>query len=192
MTRLPNERTVSVALTIAAVGCTAYTADTNWHFADHYLGMNSALELTLFVASGAVALVASVSIARLRRSSNQTPLGLPQFLVWVITGFHIFAAYAESGLVAGTVRAFTGPILTALLWHYVFDVNSHHRVVKADPQPSPHRAERTRTSPPATASPNPAVTPDMPAVRHCPTEEPETNPRQYRHSADPVDIPPSS
>ncbi|MFG2703194.1 hypothetical protein [Streptomyces sp. NPDC048386] len=59
----PRHTTTSLALTIAAVLCTAYTADTNWSFAEHHLGMSSAVERALFVMAGALALVANVRMA---------------------------------------------------------------------------------------------------------------------------------
>ncbi|WP_369174482.1 hypothetical protein AB5J49_44035 [Streptomyces sp. R28] len=112
--------TTSLAVTISAVCCTAYTADTNWRFADHYLGTTSAVGQILFVVAGALALVASVVMAPLARRESQLLPGLAQVLVWVITGLHVFTAYAESGLVAGTVRAVLGPVVAAMMWHYVF------------------------------------------------------------------------
>ncbi|MFD5128976.1 hypothetical protein [Streptomyces olindensis] len=146
--RQHRHTTTSLALTIAAVLCTAYTADTNWRFAEHHLGMSSAVERALFVVAGALALVANVAMAPHACPSRQLHSRLPQVLVWLITGLHVIAAYAESGLVAGTVRAVIGPILAALLWHFVFDNGPCHCVLGTDRQSRlPQRRDRTRMCP---------------------------------------------
>ncbi|WP_406439092.1 hypothetical protein OHB14_51525 [Streptomyces sp. NBC_01613] len=149
MTPRPHRHTTtSLALTIAAVGCTAYTADTNWRFADHYLGMISAVERALFVVAGALALVASLLMAPHARRRSQLIPGLPQALVWVITGVHVFAAYAESDLLAGTVRAVIGPILAALMWHFVLYSSPCHCVLGADQLSRlPQGSDRTQMRP---------------------------------------------
>ncbi|MYS50824.1 hypothetical protein GTW46_12265, partial [Streptomyces sp. SID6013] len=48
--------------------------------------------------------------------------GLPGTLVWVITTVQVIPAYAESGPVGGTVRAFVGPVMAAMLWHLAMGI----------------------------------------------------------------------
>jgi hypothetical protein len=53
---------------------------------------------------------------------------VPGALVWVITGVQVIPAYAESGAVGGTVRAFVGPVMAAMLWHLAMGIElRHHR-----------------------------------------------------------------
>ncbi|MCX5238891.1 hypothetical protein OG824_27180 [Streptomyces prunicolor] len=133
MTLRPHRHpTTSLAVAIAAVGCTVYAADTNWRFAGHYLSMTGAAERTVFVVAVALALVAGALTASPARGSSRLSQGLPQFLVWAIAGVQVVAAYAESGLVAGTVRAVIGPVLAAPMWHFVFYSDPCHCPLGAD------------------------------------------------------------
>ncbi|MFE7131925.1 hypothetical protein ACFVIM_13780 [Streptomyces sp. NPDC057638] len=112
----------------AAVACTAYSADTSWRFAESHLDMGSTVERIAMFAAAELALVANSLLARQNLNGpNGTP-GAPGVLVWVITGVQIIPAYAESGLVGDTVRAFVGPVMAALLWHLAMGIElRHHR-----------------------------------------------------------------
>jgi len=48
-------------------------------------------------------------------------------LVWVITSVQIIPAYSESGPIGGTVRAFVGPVMAAMLWHLAMGIELRHR-----------------------------------------------------------------
>ncbi|MET7483986.1 hypothetical protein [Streptomyces sp. NPDC005538] len=123
---------------VAAIGCTAYSADTSWRFAADYLDMGSAGERAAMFAAAELALFATALMARQNlHGPNQAP-GAPGTLTWVITGMQIVPAYAESGLVGGTVRAFVGPVLAALLWHLAMGIELRHR--------SPHADSRSLTA----------------------------------------------
>ncbi|MFH8752961.1 hypothetical protein ACH4GK_17800 [Streptomyces rimosus] len=107
----------------AAAACTAYSADTSWRFAAHRLGMTDHSERLAMFAAAEIALLACGLLARANKKATAaadgtagTP-GVPGALVWVITGVQIIPAYAESGVVGGTVRAVIGPVLAGLLWH---------------------------------------------------------------------------
>ncbi|MFE9513737.1 hypothetical protein ACFYNU_26030, partial [Streptomyces sp. NPDC006643] len=106
---------------LAAVGCTAYSADTSWRFAADYLDMAGTLERAAMFGAAELALFATALMARQNLNSQGTP-GLPGSLVWVITGVQIIPAYAESGPVGGTVRAFVGPVMAAMLWHLAMGI----------------------------------------------------------------------
>ncbi|WP_413102236.1 hypothetical protein [Streptomyces sp. Inha503] len=111
-----------VVAAIAAAACTAYSADTSWRFAEHRLGMADISERAAMFAAAELALFACGLMARanMRTTASDSTAGspgTPGMLVWVITGVQIIPAYAESGLVGGTVRAMIGPVLAALLWH---------------------------------------------------------------------------
>ncbi|WP_031230255.1 hypothetical protein [Streptomyces niveus] len=106
---------------LAAVGCTAYSADTSWRFAADYLDMAGTLERAAMFGAAELALFATALMARQNLNSQGTP-GLPGTLVWVITGVQIIPAYAESGPVGGTVRAFVGPVMAAMLWHLAMGI----------------------------------------------------------------------
>ncbi|WP_399037067.1 hypothetical protein [Streptomyces sp. ASQP_92] len=111
---------------IAAVGCTAYTADTSWRFAADYLDMGGTAERIAMFAAAELALFANSLLARQNLSGpNGTP-GAPGVLVWVITGVQVIPAYAESGVVGGTVRAFVGPVMAAMLWHLAMGIDLRH------------------------------------------------------------------
>ncbi|WP_329077055.1 hypothetical protein [Streptomyces niveus] len=106
---------------LAAVSCTAYSADTSWRFAADYLDMAGTVERAMMFAAAELALFATALMARQNLNSRGMP-GLPGSLVWVITGVQIIPAYAESGPVGGTVRAFVGPVMAAMLWHLAMGI----------------------------------------------------------------------
>ncbi|MEU2133636.1 hypothetical protein [Streptomyces sp. NPDC018352] len=107
--------------TLAALGCTAYSADTSWRFAADFLDMAGTAERAGMFAAAELALFATALMARQNLASQGAP-GLPGTLVWVITGVQVIPAYAESGLVGGTVRAFVGPVMAAMLWHQAMGI----------------------------------------------------------------------
>ncbi|MFD7121852.1 hypothetical protein [Streptomyces sp. NPDC059883] len=106
---------------LAAVGCTAYSADTSWRFAADYLDVAGTVERAMMLGAAELALFATALMARQNLNAQGTP-GLPGSLVWVITGVQIIPAYAESGPVGGTVRAFVGPVMAAMLWHLAMGI----------------------------------------------------------------------
>ncbi|GGS93248.1 hypothetical protein [Streptomyces chromofuscus] len=106
---------------LAALGCTAYSADTSWRFAADYLDMAGTAERAGMFAAAELALFATALMARQNLSVQGAP-GLPGTLVWVITGVQVIPAYAESGPIGGTVRAFVGPIMAAMLWHLAMGI----------------------------------------------------------------------
>ncbi|MFE5934268.1 hypothetical protein ACFQ69_02720 [Streptomyces sp. NPDC056470] len=106
---------------VAALGCTAYSADTSWRFAADYLDMAGTAERAGMFAAAELALFATALMARQNMATQGAP-GLPGTLVWVITGVQVIPAYAESGPVGGTVRAFVGPIMAAMLWHLAMGI----------------------------------------------------------------------
>ncbi|MFF6772736.1 hypothetical protein ACFY8W_04140 [Streptomyces sp. NPDC012637] len=106
---------------LAALGCTAYSADTSWRFAADYLDMAGTAERVGMFAAAELALFATALMARQNLATQGAP-GLPGTLVWVITGVQVIPAYAESGPVGGTVRAFVGPIMAAMLWHLAMGI----------------------------------------------------------------------
>ncbi|MFE9684509.1 hypothetical protein [Streptomyces sp. NPDC006285] len=116
----PTSSAVKVAA-LAALGCTAYSADTSWRFAADYLNMAGTAERIGMFAAAELALFATALMARQNLTVQGAP-GLPGTLVWVITGVQIIPAYAESGLVGGTVRAFVGPVMAAMLWHQALGI----------------------------------------------------------------------
>ena len=117
----PGTPSVRVAA-LAAVVCTAYSADTSWRFAADYLGMVGATERAAMFAAAELALFATALLARQNLNGPKQAPGLPGVLTWVITAVQVIPAYAESGLVGGTVRAFVGPIMAALLWHQAMGI----------------------------------------------------------------------
>ncbi|WP_329260565.1 hypothetical protein OG223_41540 [Streptomyces sp. NBC_01478] len=117
---------------IAAIGCTAYSADTNWRFAADYLGMGSAVERAAMFAAAELALFATALMARQNLNGPKQAPGVPGTLTWVITAVQIVPAYAESGPVGGTVRAFVGPFLAAMLWHLAMGIELRSRSPHAD------------------------------------------------------------
>ncbi|MFF8022239.1 hypothetical protein ACFZDJ_14150 [Streptomyces sp. NPDC007896] len=106
---------------IAALNCTAYSADTSWRFAADYLDMAGTVERAMMFSAAELALFATALMAR-QNLKTQGASGLPGGLVWVITGVQIIPAYAESGTVGGTVRAFVGPVMAAVLWHLAMGI----------------------------------------------------------------------
>ncbi|MFD7629336.1 hypothetical protein ACFV7Q_25475 [Streptomyces sp. NPDC059851] len=114
--RKPGSPAVIVAA-LAAVGCTAYSADTSWRFAADYLDMGGTAERAAMFAAAEFALFATALLARQNLHGPKQAPGLPGTLTYVITAIQVIPAYAESGLVGGTVRAFVGPVLAAVLWH---------------------------------------------------------------------------
>ncbi|MFP8903879.1 hypothetical protein [Streptomyces atacamensis] len=122
--RRPQKRPGSPAVKVAAVaalGCTAYSADTSWRFAADYLDMAGTAERAAMFGAAELALFATALMARQNLAAQGAP-GLPGTLVWVITGVQVIPAYAESGPVGGTVRAFVGPIMAAMLWHLAMGI----------------------------------------------------------------------
>ncbi|SCK37115.1 hypothetical protein H181DRAFT_03134 [Streptomyces sp. WMMB 714] len=111
---------------VAAAVCTAYSADTAWRFAGHHLGMVDTAERAALFAAGEIALLATALMARHNVLATGSP-GVPGLLVWAITGVQIIPAFAESGAVGGTVRAFFGPVLAALLWHLAMGLEIRHK-----------------------------------------------------------------
>ncbi|MFI5743835.1 hypothetical protein ACIA9I_36375 [Streptomyces anulatus] len=122
------KRRGSLAVTVsslAAAGCTAYSGETSWAFATDYLGMDGIARAALFGVAE-LGLLALALIARQQLLNEGTP-GLPGTLVWVITGVMVVPAYAESGMVGGSVRAVFGPIMAAILWHFVMGIELRSR-----------------------------------------------------------------
>ncbi|MER7684527.1 hypothetical protein, partial [Streptomyces sp. NPDC097610] len=111
---------VKVAV-LAALGCTAYSADTSWRFAADYLDMAGTAERAGMFAAAELALFSTALMARQNLTIQGAP-GLPGTLVWVITAVQVIPAYAESGLVGGTVRAFVGPVMAAMQWHLAMGI----------------------------------------------------------------------
>lgn len=120
-----------VVAALAAVACTAYTADTSWRFAAQYLDMGSTAERVAMFAAAELALFACALLARqnIRQTATDdragTP-GTPGLLVWVITGVQVIPALAISGLIGGSVRAFVGPFMAAVLWHLAMGIEIRH------------------------------------------------------------------
>ncbi|MGW7247723.1 hypothetical protein [Streptomyces decoyicus] len=107
---------------VAAMACTAYSADTSWGFAKHRLGMTDDSERIAMFAAAEIALLACGLLARANKAATATEqdagtAGVPGVLVWVITGVQVIPAFSESGIVGGTVRATIGPVMAGLLWH---------------------------------------------------------------------------
>ncbi|MFF4179880.1 hypothetical protein [Streptomyces sp. NPDC001750] len=128
--RRPGTPAVKVAA-LAAVGCTAYSADTSWRFAADYLDMGSTVERAFMFATAELALFATALMARQNLNGPARAPGLPGILVWLITGVQIIPAYAEFGVVGGTVRAFVGTVMAALLWHLAMGIELRHRTPQA-------------------------------------------------------------
>ena len=116
---------------MAALGCTAYSADTSWQFAADYLDMGGTAERVAMFAAAELALFATALMARQNLNGPKQAPGLPGTLTWVITAVQILPAYAESGPVGGTVRAFVGPVMAAMLWHLAMGIELRHRTPDA-------------------------------------------------------------
>ncbi|MFF7754347.1 hypothetical protein ACFZCP_35110 [Streptomyces sp. NPDC007971] len=110
---------------LAAMACTAYSADTSWRFATDYLGMTSTGERAAMFGAAELALFSCALMARQNLRTQGAP-GTPGMLVWFITGVQVIPAYSESGIVGGTVRAVVGPVLAALLWHLAMGIELRH------------------------------------------------------------------
>ncbi|MEU8975421.1 hypothetical protein AB0D11_40470 [Streptomyces monashensis] len=123
--------TVPVAA-MAAIGCTGYSADTSWRFAADYLDMGGTTERVAMFAAAELALFATALMARQNLNGPKQAPGTPGTLTWVITAVQVLPAYAESGLLGGTVRAFVGPVLAAMLWHLAMGIELRHRTPEAD------------------------------------------------------------
>ncbi|MFD9817432.1 hypothetical protein [Streptomyces violascens] len=106
---------------LAALNCTVYSADTSWRFAADYLNIAGTSERAMLFSAAELALFATAVMARQNLKSQGAP-GVPGGLVWVITGVQVIPAYAESGAVGGTVRAFVGPVMAAMLWHLAMGI----------------------------------------------------------------------
>ncbi|MFK0259162.1 hypothetical protein [Streptomyces sp. NPDC090445] len=133
-TRTGGRRSGSAAVKVAglaAVGCTAYSADTSWRFAADYLDMGSTVERAFMFATAELALFATALMARQNLNGPTRAPGVPGVLVWVITAVQILPAFAEFGLVGGTVRAFVGPVMAAMLWHLAMGIELRHRTPEA-------------------------------------------------------------
>ncbi|MFE8939558.1 hypothetical protein ACFYNX_18940 [Streptomyces sp. NPDC007872] len=120
-----------VTATVAALVCTAYSADTSWRFAAHYLDMRNTTERTAMFAAAELALFSMALMARQNLHGPRQAAGLPGVLVWVITAMQTIPAYAEAGPVGGTVRAFTGPVMAAVLWHLAMGIELRQRTPDA-------------------------------------------------------------
>ncbi|MGA5879521.1 hypothetical protein ACPC3D_27475 [Streptomyces cellulosae] len=116
---------------VAAIGCTAYSADTSWRFAADYLDIVSTVERTFMFATAELALFAMALMARQNLKGPRQAPGPPGVLIWVITGGQIIPAYAESGPVGGTVRALIGPVMAAVLWHLAMGIELRHHTPEA-------------------------------------------------------------
>ncbi|MFH9666222.1 hypothetical protein ACH4LQ_13305 [Streptomyces globisporus] len=128
--RQPGTPAIRVAA-LAAVCCTAYSADTSWRFAADYLDMSGTTERVAMFAAAELALFATALLARQNLHGPKQSPGLPGTLTWVITAVQVIPAYAESGVVGGTVRAFVGPVMAALLWHQAMGIELRLRTPEA-------------------------------------------------------------
>ncbi|MFI6689940.1 hypothetical protein [Streptomyces sp. NPDC050485] len=137
----PGTPAVRVAALAAAV-CTAYSADTSWRFAADYLNMVGTTERTAMFAAAELALFATALLARQNLNGPKQTPGLPGAMTWVITTVQVIPAYAESGPVGGTVRAFVGPIMAALLWHQAMGIELRLRKPEATSHSTLARAGR--------------------------------------------------
>jgi hypothetical protein len=116
------------AVVMASVGAlvsTAYSADTSWNFARDRLGMTSSTERGVMFSAAEIGLFSMALMAR-QNLRTQGAAGTPGVLVWVVTAVMVIPAYSESGIVAGTVRAFVGPVMAALLWHLAMGIELRH------------------------------------------------------------------
>jgi hypothetical protein len=112
------------AVLVAAIGalvCTAYSGDTSWGFARDRLGMTAVEERSVMFLAAELALFSCALMARQNLRTTGAP-GTPGLLVWFITAVQVIPAYAESGIVGGTVRAVVGPVMAALLWHLAMGI----------------------------------------------------------------------
>ncbi|MEU5432981.1 hypothetical protein AB0G73_06330 [Streptomyces sp. NPDC020719] len=129
-----RQRHLSAAVVTAAVAalvCTAYSADTSWRFAAHHLDMRNTAERTAMFAAAELALFSMALMARQNLHGPRRAAGLPGVLVWVITTMQTIPAYAEAGPIGGTVRAFTGPVMAAVLWHLAMGIELRQQTPSA-------------------------------------------------------------
>jgi hypothetical protein len=117
---------------LAAVVCTAYSADTSWRFAADYLDVAGAVERAAMFAAAELALFATALMARQNLNGPTGAPGAPGALTWAIAGVQVIPAYAESGVVGGTVRAVIGPVMAAVLWHLAMGIELRHRTPGAE------------------------------------------------------------
>ncbi|MEU1293035.1 hypothetical protein ABZ439_11475 [Streptomyces sp. NPDC005840] len=115
-----------VVAALAALACTAYSGDTSWRFAEHYLGMVDPTERAGLFLAAELALFGCALAARQNLRTTGAP-GTPGVLVWAITGVQVIPAYSESGVVGGTVRAVVGPVLAAVMWHLAMGIELRHQ-----------------------------------------------------------------
>ncbi|MFJ3097969.1 hypothetical protein [Streptomyces hydrogenans] len=123
--RMQGRITIGVALGgLAAAACTGYSADGSWRFAADVLGMTNATERILLFGAAELAMLALVMMARENLNGERGVPGAPGVLIKVVTGVQVVPAVMISpDFASGTVRAFFGPILAALLWHLVLDID---------------------------------------------------------------------
>ncbi|WUD72135.1 hypothetical protein OG937_10760 [Streptomyces sp. NBC_00510] len=115
-----------VVAALAAAACTAYSGDTSWRFAEEHLGMHSLRERGFLFFAGELALFGCALMARSNMHYKNKP-GAPGMLVWLITTVQVIPAYTESpDIWGGTVRAFVGPVLAALLCHLALGLDLWH------------------------------------------------------------------
>jgi hypothetical protein len=62
---------------LAAIGCTAYSADTSWRFAADYLDMGSTIERAAMFAAAELALFSTALLARANLNGPKQAPGLP-------------------------------------------------------------------------------------------------------------------
>ncbi|MGV9707488.1 hypothetical protein [Streptomyces sp. NPDC003483] len=126
--RRPRPERTPAAVIVAALGalvCTAYSGDTSWGFARDHLGMTTVEERSTMFLAAELALFACALMARQNLRTTGAP-GTPGALVWFITAVQVIPAYAESGIVGGTVRAIVGPVMAAMLWHLAMGIELRH------------------------------------------------------------------
>ncbi|MEU6825585.1 hypothetical protein ABZ921_33650 [Streptomyces atriruber] len=104
---------------IAALACTAVSAQASWRFADHYLGMHGAIERGALFAIGQLAMIACALMARRDAREAQRPTGTATASIWLTAAVLTIPAYAEFGPALGTAHAFFGPWMAAALWHVI-------------------------------------------------------------------------
>ncbi|MFF3565478.1 hypothetical protein ACFYXS_36135 [Streptomyces sp. NPDC002574] len=115
-----------VVAALAAAGCTAYSGDTSWRFAEEHLEMHSLRERSFLFFAAELALFGCALMARSNMHYKNKP-GAPGMLVWLITTVQVVPAYTESpDIWGGTVRAFVGPVLAALLCHLALGLDLWH------------------------------------------------------------------
>ncbi|MFD3452867.1 hypothetical protein ACFWVC_11880 [Streptomyces sp. NPDC058691] len=115
-----------VVAALAAAGCTAYSGDTSWRFAEEHLEMHSLRERSFLFFAAELALFGCALMARSNMHYKNKP-GAPGMLVWLITTVQVVPAYTESpDIWGGTVRAFVGPVLAAFLCHLALGLDLWH------------------------------------------------------------------